>query len=83
MQPLHVHILHSSARASASLACSINATSHNMCYDDTKSGGDGARVNYRRYLTLEEAKAFVENDILVPVDWHLPVGWNIILSSLV
>jgi hypothetical protein len=31
---------------------------------------------------IEEATMFVENDLLVPVDWHLLAGWNISKGGL-
>jgi hypothetical protein len=53
-----------------------------MGCNDVEAGGSDAHDNRPRNLTIEEAAVFAWNDILVPVDWHLPVGWNISQGGL-
>jgi hypothetical protein len=48
-----------------------------MVRNDTKARGSGALGNRPHDLTLEEVRVFADNDLLMSVEWHLPVSWNI------
>jgi hypothetical protein len=42
-----------------------------MGQNNIEAGGSGANSNCPRNLTIEETAMFAENDIFVPIDWHL------------
>jgi hypothetical protein len=49
-----------------------------MAHNDQTSGSSGDS-SYKRPMNLnsEEAQILADNEILIPLAWHLPHGWHI------
>jgi hypothetical protein len=52
-----------------------------MAHNDQASGCRSGGYSRTTNLNSEEAQILADNQILVPLAWHLPHGWNVSASG--